>query len=288
MPVTGSGASATGTSPATGAAAVKHRVRLELGAGVDDATVARLTKLGIIASVLKPAEPARALEPTAASADPSDAGARHGADALDDDAAGRTRAADEDAASRGAVTAHGPNATGSNEPASAATAPTETASAEPWPFENLLTSAAPFVFHSGWPATPIDPRVALSAVLLDGLLSLAADDDPAQDRQAAKDAAPRKAESKLSAAHRTTLSTRLARAIDAYTRFAAFASEDEDRHGAIAKEMLADLVIFSGDLFTLAPDKLLDAEVTTTIFDGKVVYTRQPDPASGAAAPDSE
>ena len=41
--------------------------------------------------------------------------------------------------------------------------------------------------------------------------------------------------------------------------------------------MLADLVIFSADLFALPPDKFMDAEVTTTIFDGKVIYTR-PEP----------
>jgi predicted amidohydrolase YtcJ len=41
--------------------------------------------------------------------------------------------------------------------------------------------------------------------------------------------------------------------------------------------MLADIVILSADLFTLSADKLLDAVVTTTIFDGKVVYDRETD-----------
>jgi predicted amidohydrolase YtcJ len=38
--------------------------------------------------------------------------------------------------------------------------------------------------------------------------------------------------------------------------------------------MLADVVILSSDVF--APDaRVLDATVDTTIFDGKVVYTRE-------------
>ena len=41
--------------------------------------------------------------------------------------------------------------------------------------------------------------------------------------------------------------------------------------------MLADLIVLSADLFSLAPDKLLDAVVTLTIVDGKVVYDREAD-----------
>jgi predicted amidohydrolase YtcJ len=67
----------------------------------------------------------------------------------------------------------------------------------------------------------------------------------------------------------------LAAAIDAYTRTAAWASGDERRRGTIARDMLADIVILSADLFTLSADKLLDAVVTMTIFDGKVVYDRE-------------
>ena len=42
--------------------------------------------------------------------------------------------------------------------------------------------------------------------------------------------------------------------------------------------MLADVVILSSDIF--APDaRIMDAVVDTTIFDGKVVYTRPQEPA---------
>jgi predicted amidohydrolase YtcJ len=70
----------------------------------------------------------------------------------------------------------------------------------------------------------------------------------------------------------------LAAAIDAYTSTAAWASSDERRRGTLARDMLADIVIFSADLFRLSSDKLLDAVVTITIFDGKVVYDRESEP----------
>jgi predicted amidohydrolase YtcJ len=67
----------------------------------------------------------------------------------------------------------------------------------------------------------------------------------------------------------------LAAALDAYTSTAAWASGDERRRGTLARDMLADIVILSADLFKLSADKLLDAVVTVTIFDGKVVYDRE-------------
>jgi len=128
------------------------------------------------------------------------------------------------------------------------------------PYANLISSAAPFVLYSAWPMAPIDPRFALSVIVQDGV-RLAGDEKPNAD----------------------TLKVRLARAIDACTRYAAFASGDQDQQGTIAKEMLADLVIFSADLFALPPDKLMDAEITTTIFDGKVIYTR-PEPTADTSS----
>jgi predicted amidohydrolase YtcJ len=128
------------------------------------------------------------------------------------------------------------------------------------PYANLIVSSAPFVLYSAWPVASIDPRFALSLIMVDGV-RLAGKDKPDAD----------------------TLTARLARAIDACTRYAAFASGDQEQQGTIAKEMLADLVIFSADLFALPPDKLMDAEVTTTIFDGKVIYTR-PEPTADTSS----
>ncbi len=66
----------------------------------------------------------------------------------------------------------------------------------------------------------------------------------------------------------------MAAAIDGYTSGAAYASFDERRKGTLAPGMLADLVILSTDVFATPPERFLDTKVETTIFDGKVVYTR--------------
>jgi hypothetical protein len=67
----------------------------------------------------------------------------------------------------------------------------------------------------------------------------------------------------------------LAAAVEAYTSGAAWAAFDEQRKGRLAPGQLADLVILSADIFATPPAKLMDAVVTTTIFDGKVVYERE-------------
>jgi predicted amidohydrolase YtcJ len=66
----------------------------------------------------------------------------------------------------------------------------------------------------------------------------------------------------------------LTEVIDAYTIGAAYASFDEQRKGSLAPGMLADIVILSADIFGMPPDRVMEAEVEHTIFDGKVVYTR--------------
>jgi predicted amidohydrolase YtcJ len=73
----------------------------------------------------------------------------------------------------------------------------------------------------------------------------------------------------LAAAERRTL----LQAIDAYTREAAWASFDEHRKGSLERDMLADVVILTHDIFAAATVPA-DAEVAVTIFDGKVVYNR--------------
>jgi predicted amidohydrolase YtcJ len=63
-------------------------------------------------------------------------------------------------------------------------------------------------------------------------------------------------------------------AIRAFTSGAAWASFDEQRKGTLERDMLADIVILSTDVFSLPPDRLLEAEVVMTIMDGKVVFRR--------------
>jgi predicted amidohydrolase YtcJ len=65
----------------------------------------------------------------------------------------------------------------------------------------------------------------------------------------------------------------LEQAVEAHTSVAAWSSFDEQRKGRLARGLLADIVILNTDVFTPGR-RLSDAEVDTTIFDGKVVYSR--------------
>ncbi len=62
--------------------------------------------------------------------------------------------------------------------------------------------------------------------------------------------------------------------IDAFTRDAAWASFDEHRKGMLVRDMLADLVVLTRDVFAQPAARLSEAEVSVTIFDGNVVYQK--------------
>ena len=61
-------------------------------------------------------------------------------------------------------------------------------------------------------------------------------------------------------------------ALYAYTMGGAFASGDEKVKGKIAPGYLADMIVFSHDLFSIDPMKTHEAKVVLTIFDGKIIY----------------
>ena len=67
----------------------------------------------------------------------------------------------------------------------------------------------------------------------------------------------------------------LRRAIQVYTRDGAWASFDEQRKGTLARDMLADIVVLTDDIFSAPPARLTTTEVAVTIADGKVVYRRE-------------
>ncbi len=69
----------------------------------------------------------------------------------------------------------------------------------------------------------------------------------------------------------------LRRAIDTVTRQAAWSSFDEQRKGVLAHDMLADVVVLTKDIFAQPAATLDEAEVSVTIFDGKVVFQRSTD-----------
>ena len=57
-----------------------------------------------------------------------------------------------------------------------------------------------------------------------------------------------------------------------YTRDAAYAEFKENEKGQIKEGYLADVVLFSHDLFALDPKEILTAKPTMTIVDGKIVF----------------
>jgi predicted amidohydrolase YtcJ len=64
-------------------------------------------------------------------------------------------------------------------------------------------------------------------------------------------------------------------AIRNYTSEGAYASFEERDKGMIEAGMLADIVVHSKDLLTIAPRDILTAEADITVFDGRVVYERK-------------
>lgn len=118
--------------------------------------------------------------------------------------------------------------------------------------EALEENAAPVVFGSGWPAAALSPlagiQAALIGVVVDAVTSEeVADEEPAMSLEAA---------------------------VTAYTAGGAHASFDEKRKGTISPGMLADLVVLTEDIFSLPPARIASAAVAYTIFDGRIVYSR--------------
>jgi predicted amidohydrolase YtcJ len=62
--------------------------------------------------------------------------------------------------------------------------------------------------------------------------------------------------------------------IEGYTIGSAYASFDEGRKGRLAPGQLADIVILSRDVLARPPETADDVQVAVTIFDGKVVFSR--------------
>ncbi|MBN7811128.1 amidohydrolase [Algoriphagus sp. H41] len=64
-------------------------------------------------------------------------------------------------------------------------------------------------------------------------------------------------------------------AMRAYTAMGAYSSFEEDKKGMLKEGYLADLVVFSQDLFSIDPKKIHETQVQMTIVDGKKVFVRK-------------
>jgi predicted amidohydrolase YtcJ len=121
-----------------------------------------------------------------------------------------------------------------------------------WVYGSLARTKARLAFGSDWPVMTMDPLLGLHVAV---------------NRTRPEDGEPQGGwipGERLS----------LRQAIQAYTRDAAWASFDEHRKGSLEPDMLADIVVLSRDIFSLPSDRLIEADVAVTIFDGRVVYQR--------------
>ena len=120
-----------------------------------------------------------------------------------------------------------------------------------WAYRSIRQAGGRLAFGSDWPVVTPDPRTGIFTAV----------------NRTTPDGVP---PGGWLPGERLTL----ADALEAYTSGAAYASFDEGRKGRLAKGQLADLVVLSSDLFAVPAAKLLDVQVTHTIFDGRVVYER--------------
>ena len=68
----------------------------------------------------------------------------------------------------------------------------------------------------------------------------------------------------------------MVRALRAYTSGGAYLTREEARKGSIEPGRLADLIVLSSDLLTVAPTAILATRVMLTVLGGRVVYGRDP------------
>ena len=58
----------------------------------------------------------------------------------------------------------------------------------------------------------------------------------------------------------------------AYTSAGAYSSFEERKKGKIKIGQLADVIVFSQNLFTIDPMLTSQTKVMLTVFDGKIIY----------------
>ena len=118
-------------------------------------------------------------------------------------------------------------------------------------FRSLLDAGAHVAFGSDWWVAPLDPMVAIYAAITRS---------PSQ-------------------------ALSVAQAVRCHTAGSAYATFDEASKGSIVPGKLADLVVLSRDIFTIAPESIRDVDVDMTIFDGALIYDRSPSQPQEVARP---
>ncbi len=135
-----------------------------------------------------------------------------------------------------------------------------------WPegfvWRDIVDAGAVMVHGSDWPVVTIDPLV--------GIYSALTREDPHGDPKGG-----------WFPKQRLTFEE----AVAGYTRNAAYAAFMEDRLGTLDAGKLADLVVLSSDLRTIAPADVLTTQIDMTVAGGRVVYEGGPAPDRAAELP---
>ena len=117
-----------------------------------------------------------------------------------------------------------------------------------FPWRALKEAGAHLALGSDWTVAPFDPMINIHAALNRQKWS---PDDPDQ---------------------RLTLEE----CILGYTRDAAYTEFMEDQKGQVREGYLADLVLFSHDLFEVNPEEITTARAVMTMVDGRIVHEELP------------
>ena len=117
-----------------------------------------------------------------------------------------------------------------------------------YPFRTFLDKGVRLALGSDWPVAPLNPLLGVYAAVTRATLDGKHPDGwvPAQ---------------------RITVEE----AVRGYTAGSAYAEFTEGEKGTLAAGALADIVILSDDIFTIAPARIRDVKVRTTIVAGQVV-----------------
>ncbi len=116
-------------------------------------------------------------------------------------------------------------------------------------WKSMLDAGVKLAFGSDWPVAPLDPVMGIYAA-----------------------ATRRTLGGKTPAGWVPEQRITVAQAVHAYTIGSAWAEYQETIKGSIEAGKLADLVVLSDDIFTIAPEKIERTRVEMTIFDGKIIF----------------
>jgi hypothetical protein len=115
-----------------------------------------------------------------------------------------------------------------------------------WAWKSILQGGGRVAFGSDWPVAPLEPGQGI------WLASTRVKADNAADQRLSIDDA-----------------------LAGYTRWAAYASFDEQRKGTLEPGKLADIVVLTSDITAAPIPTKSSVVVATTVFDGKVVFERK-------------